>query len=305
MTPDGRGGGLLEGQVALVVGAASGIGRGVTERFVGEGASVVALDLSGDALAELATTLGERVEAVAGDATRPEVARKGVAGAVGRFGRLDALVCCAGRFDFRAALGSMTPEQAALAFDEIFAVNVKTMVLAVHAAADELRRSRGSVVLTLSSAALYPEGAGVLYGASKWAARGLVPHLARELAPEVRVNGVAPGGTGRTSLGGLLALGQLQTVESVPGRERRIAEGNLLGVAPTPADHAGCYVFLASRRLSPLVTGTVIASDGGRGEPLGDPATSSEPARLKTSRAGGAPDHSGAPRARAGRPEER
>lgn len=261
--------GLLDGAVALVVGAGSGIGRGVTQRFTAEGASVVAFDVAAAAASALAESLGDAVEPVVGDATVPGDVQRAVDVAGARFGRLDVLVCCAGRFDFRVPLSELTPVRLSEAFDEIFAVNVKSMVLAAHAAADALRQARGSVVLTLSSSAMYPEGAGVLYGASKWATRGLVAHLARELAPEVRVNGVAPGGTGHTALRGLTALDQHHGVGDVPGREERIAQGNLLGAVPTPADHAGAYVFLASARLSPMVTGAVVTSDGGRGEPLG------------------------------------
>lgn len=276
MTPDNASsGGLLDGQVALVVGAASGIGRAVTERFVAEGASVVALDLSAEGLGRLEGAGAGHLDVLQGDATEPQATTTAVEQARSRHGRLDLLVCCAGRFDFRAPVSTLDPHQLARAFDEIFAVNVKSTLFAVQAAAAELTRRRGAVVLTSSSSAFYPEGAGVLYGASKWAVRGLVAHLARELAPAVRVNGVAPGGTGRTRLGGLASLGQTHTVEEVAGRDQRIARGNLLGSLATPEDHAGTYLFLASPRLSGLVTGVVINSDGGRGEALGD--ASSEP----------------------------
>ncbi|HVC66105.1 MAG TPA: SDR family NAD(P)-dependent oxidoreductase [Acidimicrobiales bacterium] len=259
---------LLDGSVAAVVGGATGIGRGVVDRFVEEGARVAVLDLDTSPLDDLASDRPAAVITVTGDASEPSATAALVDATVGAFGAIDTLVCCAGRFDFHAPIESLAPTELSAAFDEIFAVNVKSMVLAVRAAAGELRRQHGSVILTLSSSAFHPEGAGVLYGASKWAGRGLVAHLARELAPDVRVNGVAPGGTVRTSLSGLASLGEVRTVEDVPGRTQRLAAGNLLGQAAAPNDQAGPFVFLASPALSPFVNGAVVNSDGGRGDPI-------------------------------------
>jgi NAD(P)-dependent dehydrogenase (short-subunit alcohol dehydrogenase family) len=264
--------GLLTGQAAVVLGAASGIGRAVTTRIVDEGASVVAFDIAADPLGRLACRQGSAVVPVVGDATDAEDVDRAVGVAVERFGGVDVLVCCAGRFDFRTPVTGLDAGRLSAAFDEIFAVNVKSALLAVRAAARSLRERGGSVVLTVSSSAVHPDGAGVLYGASKWAVRGLVVHLARELAPHVRVNGVAPGGTGRTRLGGLEALGQRDRVGDGPDRDRLIAQSTLLRRSAVPEDHAGAYLFLASRQLSPMVTGTVVSSDGGRGEPLDEPA---------------------------------
>lgn len=261
---------LLADQITIVVGASSGIGRAVTEKFVAEGAVVVGVDVARGGIEELADRSRGAVVPVVGDVTQPDVVIEAASVATTRFGRIDTLVCCAGRFDFRVPISTLDVRELGSAFDEIFAVNVKSMLFAVHAATSELVRSRGSVVLTLSSSAVYPEGAGVLYGASKWAGRGLVVHLARELAPAVRVNGVAPGGTDGTRLAGLGALGQRQRVDEVPGRSKKIAESTLLGRPARAIDHTGAYLYLSSRDLSPLVTGTVVCSDGGRGEPIGN-----------------------------------
>ncbi len=261
--------GLLEGSVALVVGGAKGIGRGVVERFVAEGARVGVVDRDAGALDALECACGDAVATVEGDATIPEAHEHAVAEVVERFGDLDALVCCAGVFDFRVAIGELEISRVAAAFDELFAVNVKSALLASRAAMASLRRRRGAVVLTASVAAFCPEGGGVLYGASKWAVRGLVVHLARELAPDVRVNGVAPGGTTGTWLAAPDALDASRTVASDPGRDARIAAETLLQRAARPVDHAGTYLYLASPLLSPAVTGTVVRSDGGRGEPIG------------------------------------
>jgi NAD(P)-dependent dehydrogenase (short-subunit alcohol dehydrogenase family) len=272
--------GLLEGSVALVVGGAKGIGRGVVERFVAEGARVGVLDRDARALDALGRACGDAVRRLEGDATIPDVHERAVAEVVECFGDLDALVCCAGVFDFRAAVGDLEISQLAAAFDELFAVNVKSALLATRAAMASLRRRRGAVVLTASVAAFEPEGGGVLYGSSKWAVRGLVMHLARELAPDVRVNGVAPGGTTGTWLAAPAALDASRTVASDPGRDIRIAADALLRRAASPADHAGTYLYLASPLLSSAVTGMVVRSDGGRGEPIGSHADVREATEL-------------------------
>jgi 2,3-dihydroxy-2,3-dihydrophenylpropionate dehydrogenase len=143
--------------------------------------------------------------------------------------------------------------------------NVLSVLLVVNRAYPSLRAANGSVTMTLSASAFYPEGGGVLYGSSKWALRGVVAHLAKDLGPEVRVNGVAPGGTASTTLRGLASLGQRHTAAGqAAGRSERIRAGNALGVVPEPADHAGAYVYLADPRAARVVTGMVINTDGGR-----------------------------------------
>ena len=105
--------------------------------------------------------------------------------------------------------------------------------------------------------------------ASKFAVRGLVTALANELAPRVRVNGVAPGGTLNTDLRGLdsLDLGA-RRLDAAPNRARELAARTPLGVALSGHDHAWSYVFLASHRSRGL-TGETIHPDGGFG--LGPP----------------------------------
>jgi len=147
----------------------------------------------------------------------------------------------------------------------MFAVNVKSQLVCVRAALPELRRARGSVVLTVSTSGFYPGRGGVLYVASKFAVRGCVVALAHELAPDVRVNGVAPGGTLGTGLTGPASLGLAgRALGAAPGREQDLRARTPLRVALTGDDHAGSYVFLASDRARGI-TGTVVHSDGGIG----------------------------------------
>ena len=170
-----------------------------------------------------------------------------------------------GIFDFYRGLADLADDQLDAAFDEMFAVNVKSQLVTVRAALPELRRAGGSVVLTVSTSGFYPGRGGVLYVASKFAVRGCVIALAHELAPEVRVNGVAPGGTLGTELTGPRSLGlDGQMLGSMPGREEGLRSRTPLRVALGGEDHAGSYVFLASDRARGI-TGTVVHSDGGIG----------------------------------------
>ena len=167
-------------------------------------------------------------------------------------------------FDFYASLKELSADDLPRAAEEVWRVNVLSVLIAARAAYPRLRASRGSVTLTLSESAFHPVGGGVLYGSAKWALRGVVAHLAKDFAPEVRVNGVAPGGTTGTRFGGLRSLGQTRTADQVEGRDERIAASNLLGVTPRPEDHTAAYVYLADPVAARVVTGVVVPTDGGR-----------------------------------------
>ncbi len=198
--------GWLDGKRALVAGAGSGIGRAVLAAFESEGARIAALELDPAKAARLAAEMPGCV-VTRGDATALADARAAVGAAAGAFGGLDVLVNCVGIFDFYRGLADLGDDVLDAAFDEVFAVNVKSQLVCVRAALPELRRARGSVVLTVSTSGFYPGRGGVLYVASKFAVRGCVIALAHELAPDIRVNGVAPGGTLGTELTGRPASG--------------------------------------------------------------------------------------------------
>jgi NAD(P)-dependent dehydrogenase (short-subunit alcohol dehydrogenase family) len=254
--------GWLDGQRALVVGAGSGIGRAVVDAFLVEGARVVVLEKDKAKCDSLAQELPD-VPVVVGDATTREANEQAVAVASRRLGGIDVLVSCVGIFDFYRGLTDLPAGQIDAAFDEMFAVNVKSHLHSVKAALAELRSARGCVVLTESTSAYYPGRGGVLYVSSKFAVRGLVTALAHELAPDVRVNAVAPGGTLDTDLRGLDSLGLTSTrLDDTPGRETELAARVPLQVALRGSDHAWSYVFLASRR-SRGITGDVVHPDGG------------------------------------------
>jgi NAD(P)-dependent dehydrogenase (short-subunit alcohol dehydrogenase family) len=254
----------LDGKRALVVGAGSGIGRAVLDAFRSEGAQVAALELDEAKAERLAAELPGCVVS-RGDATALADSRAAVRAVTDAFGGLDVLVNCVGIFDFYRGLADIADDQLDAAFDEVFAVNVKSQLVSVRAALPELRRAGGSVVLTVSTSGFYPGRGGILYVASKFAVRGCVIALAHELAPEVRVNGVAPGGTLGTELTGPQSLGLAgQVLGAVAGREEDLRRRTPLRVALTGEDHAGSYVFLSSDHARGI-TGTVVHSDGGIG----------------------------------------
>jgi NAD(P)-dependent dehydrogenase (short-subunit alcohol dehydrogenase family) len=254
--------GWLDGKHALVAGAGSGIGRAVVAAFAAEGARVAALELDRAKAARLAEEVPGCV-VTQGDATVAGDARAAVDAASGTFGGLDVLVNCVGIFDFYRGLADLDDQTLDEGFDEMFAVNVKSQLVCVRAALPELRRARGSVVLTVSTSGFHPGRGGVLYVASKFAVRGCVIALAHEFAPDVRVNGVAPGGTLGTELTGPRSLGLAdRSLGSAPGREQDLRARTPLQVALTGEDHAGSYVFLASDRARGI-TGTILHPDGG------------------------------------------
>lgn len=255
----------LDGKRALIVGGGSGIGRAVVDAFRAEGAKVAVLERDPDKCDALRHKL-KKMPVVEGDAITRAANDLAVATAVDAFGGLDTLVNCVGIFDFYKGISDIEADDLPLAFDEIFRTNVLSHLQSVKAAVPALRAESGSsIVLAESASSFYPGRGGVLYVSSKFAVRGLVATLAHELAPEIRVNGVAPGGTLSTDLRGPASLG-LETVrlDDAPNRARDLAARTPLNVALSPEDHAWSFVFFASDR-SRGITGESAHPDGGFG----------------------------------------
>jgi NAD(P)-dependent dehydrogenase (short-subunit alcohol dehydrogenase family) len=257
--------GRLEGQVAVITGAASGIGRAVLERFTVEGARVIAVDLAGERTDTLRALAG--VSVVAGDVRDPTTNTTAVETALTAFGQLDVFVGNAGIFDAHAPLSDIPLDRLGSAAEELFAVNVTGYLLGARAACEALGSAGGSMIFTASPAGLYPVGGGVLYTASKHAVVGIVRRLAYELAPRIRVNGVAPGAT-VTDLRGPSALGlDDRSLSGAAARQQAArSTGGRSAEVIAPEDHAGTYVHLASRHDAGTITGQIIESlgtDGG------------------------------------------
>ncbi len=234
----------------VVTGSASGIGAAVARAFRVSGCHVVGLDLRESPDAQLS---------VVGDVREAEAHARAVRAAVEAAGGLDVLVANAGVHDGELGLDA-DPGELAAATRRVLDVDVVGYVLALRAAAGELARARGCVVLTLSDAAFFvgDNHAGIAYTAAKHALVGVLRWAAARLAPDVRVNGVAPGGvvTGLRSAAG----------EHVFADPRAAAAGvaalNPLRTVLTPAELAESYLFLASPAARGM-TGEIIRPDGG------------------------------------------
>src|SRR5438552_1691795 len=142
--------GWLDGQVALVTGGGSGIGRAVVARFVAEGARVGVMERVATRADELRAEFGASVVGIAGDVTQPADNKRAVAETVRAFGKLDAFIGNAGIFDVYASVAELPEEQLSRAYDELFAVNVKGLIFGVKAALPELNNTKGSIVFTAS-----------------------------------------------------------------------------------------------------------------------------------------------------------
>jgi NAD(P)-dependent dehydrogenase (short-subunit alcohol dehydrogenase family) len=250
----------LQGVRAVITGAGSGIGRAVLRRYIAEGASVVAVIRNPKDAAALEQ---DGAVVVTGDVKDYETAERAVAAAVARFGGLDVYVANAGIWDFNKRLEKQNPDELKAAFDEIFGVNLLGTVYGARAALAELRKTGGSIIATGSNACFLAGGGGVLYTASKFALRGLIMQLAKEFAPSVRVNGVAPGATD-TAISGPAALGQNEyEMNADPERMAVMAKHMLLGRVAVPEDHTSLFVLLAGKTESAYITGAMLLSDGG------------------------------------------
>lgn len=262
--------GWLNGYAALITGGGSGVGRAVAERFVSEGASVTIIGRDLDQLGAVVAASADpsRMHAVQADVRSSDQLHEAVEQTVRRFGKLDTLVANAGIWDYQRQLTRMTGQQLGDTFDELFAINVKGYVLAAEAAWRELVKTRGSIIMTLSNASFYVNGGGPIYTASKHACLGLMRELAYELAPKVRVNGVACGAMNT----------KLRGPESLNLQDRTLAMSFAKKTADTPPppiplhdsstdpkDFTGSYVLLASREQSGPITGQAISVDGGIG----------------------------------------
>src|SRR5579871_5222046 len=252
----------LTDEVILITGGASGLGRAIVERFLEEGAKLAVLDRTPERLDDLVAANPKRLAVFSGDVRAIDDNRRAVEACLATFGRLDCAIGNAGIWDYWISLDALPAQNIDAAFDELFHINVKGYLNLAKAALPALVRTSGSLVFTVSNAGFDPAGGGPLYTASKHAVVGLIRQLAYELAPAVRVNGVAPGPI-ETDLRGPAALGMA---------ERSIGDINLsslaapnvpLGRVPAAADYAGGYVFLASRRDSRPATGGVLKLDTG------------------------------------------
>lgn len=181
---------VAHGRVALVTGAARGIGEGVARWLLEHGWRVALCDLAGSQGAEVAAALGEHAAFVDMDVADEAQVARGVGAVIERFGRLDALVCNAGvASPHSGPLQELSLEQ----WNRVLAINLSgPMLLAKHCAA-HLRATGGAIVNMASTRASQSEPESEAYAASKGGLIALTHALAISLGPSVRVNAVSPG----------------------------------------------------------------------------------------------------------------
>ena len=185
----------IKGKVALITGGGTGVGKGVALRLAKEGANICinyahSEKEAYEAKAEV-EALGVKCNVYKADVSNDEEDKAMIEAILKDFGQLDILVNNAGRTHFvqHSDLDGMKSEY----FDDIFALNVKGTFFMCRAAAEALKKSHGVIINITSIAGVTGLGSSIAYAASKAAEISITKSLARVLAPEVRVIGVAPG----------------------------------------------------------------------------------------------------------------
>ena len=248
----------MNGKVALVTGAATGLGASTAKALSKAGAKVVINHLAGqeELASHVSTTLQTESLCYSCDITNDNECRKMVSAAIQKFGRIDILVNNAGinKPVEHTNLDGLSAED----FHNIFNVNVVGAYLMTRAVIPIMQQQRKGVIVNVSStAALQGYGSSIAYSASKGALNTMTKSLARALAPFIRVNGVAPG-IMITPLWDKLNMNKQQMEEL----KRQAKEDNPLKLEPTGEQVAKTIVYLSSE-LASFVTGEIITSDAG------------------------------------------
>ena len=245
----------LEHKVAIVTGAASGFGRAIAERFALEGARVVAADINGEGVRELAAGFVKSMIAVACDVSRKADVDAMVRVATEAFGGLDIMVNNAGITHRNQPLLEVGEAE----FDRIYAVNVRSIYLSTLAVVPKMeRRGAGTIINIASTAGVRPRPGLTWYNGTKGAVITLTKSMAAELAPKnIRVNAINPV-MGETGM-----LEQFMGLPDTPENRARFIAGIPLGRLSQPHDIANAALFLAEPASS-FITGVALEVDGGR-----------------------------------------
>lgn len=253
--------GLLADKVAVITGAASGIGLGTARRFVAEGASVVLADISDEAGERAAAELGSAAAYVHADVTRESDISGLIEAAVGEFGHLDIFVNNAGAQGDPAPLREITPS----GIDGVLALLTRSAVLGHKHAARQFvsQNTGGSIITTASVAALEGGWSTAGYTIAKHALVGVIRQAVTELAPlGIRSNAIAPGIIMTPLMARTFGVPADHADDFTDHLQRRLGPTQPMARLGTVDDVSGVAVFLASD-LSRFVNGTVIPVDGG------------------------------------------
>lgn len=239
--------GRLEGKRAVITGAAQGIGRGIAEAFVAEGAELLLVDIDAAKLDATATALGQK--SITADVSRKAEIERIFARVEARWGGLDILVNNAG-VTHPAELDDLTEED----FDRVFAINLKSALWATQSAARLM--GEGAAIVNMSSVnAVLAIPNQIPYAISKGAMKQLTNVTALALAPKgIRVNAIGPGS---------IMTDMLRGIMNDKAAEDRIMSRTPLGRCGEVGEVAAVAVFLASGESS-YITGQTIYPDGGR-----------------------------------------
>ena len=241
----------LSEKVVLVTGGAKRVGAAIVRRLHREGADVMlhyrGSEREANALrSELNAARANSVALVQADLLDLAGLAEIVRNAVNRFDRLDALVNNASTF-FPTPVGEMTQAT----WESLIGTNLRAPLFLSQAAAPHLRKTNGAIVNITDIHAERPLKNYVIYSIAKAGLAGLTRSLARELGPEVRVNGVAPGP---------IAWPEDGSFDEVA--RQRVISNTILKRTGDPDDVAGAVYFLIAE--APYVTGQIMAVDGGR-----------------------------------------
>jgi NAD(P)-dependent dehydrogenase (short-subunit alcohol dehydrogenase family) len=265
--------GRLEGRVAVITGAASGIGAETARSFVANGARVVVADFQEEAGKKVAAQLGEAARFIRCDVTKEADVEAAVDLAVSAFGRLDVMVNNAGIVGAVGPIAKTSVE----AWDATIDVLLRGVFLGMkHAARVMAPRKRG-VILSIASTAGVVGGLGPhAYTAAKHGVVGLTKSVASELAPlGIRVNAVAPGNTVTAMTSAVITGDPNDTARA----EAQIAKGSPLGIAGMPSDIANALLYLASDEAR-YVTAHTLVVDSGQTSAIGRTAFHDAPSEV-------------------------
>jgi pteridine reductase len=247
----------LEGKVVLITGGARRVGAAISRRLHAAGADLVVHYRSSAAEAralqrDLTHSRPSSVVLVQGDLLKPGNLAGLIKDAVKAFGRLDNLVNNASSF-YPTPISEITEK----AWDDLIGTNLKAPLFLSQAAAVELRKHHGSIVNIIDIHAEFPMKSYVVYNVAKGGLVALTRSLARELGPDVRVNGIAPG---------TIIWPDDEAWKDELARQRIMNQTALKRIGD-PDDIAKAVEFLLTS--APYVTGQVLAVDGGRSVMLG------------------------------------